>query len=188
MSAFSNLHAIATFWYRPIQTVRGLVEQGQGHAVACANAGLLGMVTSLRFCLGSAEGAAAMFYWLPAGFLGGLGILYFLALLVSNFGRWLGGHARLQAIRTALGMACLPWLLLCCLLTASLFSGMDAAAVASFWPVFFVLFIYSYVLLLLSVMTVLGIGALRTTLTLAISFVVAFFLLSAIARVFFSPV
>ena len=73
-------------------------------------------------------------------------------------------------------------MLLSGVLSVALFSGMEASSISALSPVFFALFLYGYVLLLLTAMAVLGLGALRTTLVLALSLVVAFFLVTTVAQ------
>ena len=186
MSLNSNAHYLLTIWYKPGSTLRSLLAAGRGHSVACSIAGLFGFFLSIRL---STESAAESFeLWVyPAGLAGGIVGLYFFALLVRNFGRWFGGQSSLHSVRTAMGLGLLPWLLLSALLSGTLFSGLDAATVSVLMPVFFVLFLYGYVLLLLCAMAVLDLGALRATFTLALSLVVALFLATTLASIFVRP-
>ena len=103
-------------------------------------------------------------------------------MLVRNFGRWFGGQSNLRFVRTAMGLGLLPWMLLAGLLSATLFSSMEASSVSVLLPAFFVLFLYGYVLLLIVAMNALGLGALQTTLVLALSMVVTFFLVNTVAQ------
>ena len=179
-----NRHYLLALWYRPGTTIRELAAGGRGHAAACVVAALLGGFLSLRLRFGTGGEPAWLLLYFSAGLAGGMAGLFFLALLVRNFGRWFGGQAELRTVRTALGLGLLPWTLLSGLLLAALYSGVDAAAATALLPVFFAVFLYGYVLLLLTTMAALGLGAIRATLTLAISSVVAFFIIATAVRLF----
>lgn len=172
-------------WHRPGRTIRELAGNGRGQAAAFMVAALLGAFFSLRLHLGSEGNPAALLLFLPVGSLGGMAGLVFLSMLVRNFGRWFGGHAELRTVRTAIGLGLLPWAILTALLNGALFSGLDASSATVLLPVFFLLFLYGYILLLLNTMAALGLAAFRATLTLAISLAVAFFFIATAARLFF---
>jgi hypothetical protein len=181
MSEDLDAHYLITIWYKPGSTLRSLLGSGGGHAVACGIAGLLGVFVSYRLSSATTSDASGLFIYL-VGLLVGIAGLYFFAMLVRNFGRWFGGQSSLRFVRTAIGLGLLPWMLLSGVLSVALFSGMEASSISALSPVFFALFLYGYVLLLLTAMAVLGLGALRTTLVLALSLVVAFFLVTTVAQ------
>lgn len=178
MTALKNQFHLSALFYRPGSTVKHLVEADRGHRTALVISAFFGLMQALRFNAGSSD--AFPFSRLPilsAGILTGISGLYFFAVLVRNFSRWFGGQAELSSVRTALGLSLLPWTLLSGALLSLLVSGFDASTAVILMPVFLVLFLYGYVIVLLSVGAVLGLNALRTTLTLAISSVVAFFII-----------
>lgn len=186
MSPNTNTHYWVTIWHKPGSTLRSLLAKGEGHSVACSVAALMGCFLSYRLSTEWAHETSALLF-LPAGLAAGIAGLYLFAMLVRNFGRWFGGQSSLRFVRTAMGLGLLPWMLLSGLLSATLFLGMEASTVNTLLPFFFILFLYGYVLLLLCAMTVLNLGALRATLTLALSLVIAFFLVTAIASVLVRP-
>ncbi len=181
MTDHMDTHYLITIWYKPVSTMRSLLASGGGHGVACGIAGLLGVFLAYRLSSGSVSEIPGLFAY-PFGLVGGIAGLYFFAMLVRNFGRWFGGQSNLRFVRTAMGLGLLPWMLLAGLLSATLFSSMEASSVSVLLPAFFVLFLYGYVLLLIVAMNALGLGALQTTLVLALSMVVTFFLVNTVAQ------
>lgn len=184
MSNLQDFRFFLTLLYRPRRTMRELASNGRGHSAACLVAALFGVFCSLRLQHGLMEGSSGLFLYIPAGVACGVAVMFFLAMLVRNFGRWFGGQAELRVVRTAVGLGLSPWTILTALLCATLFSGLDAAVVSALLPFFFVIFLYGYVLLLLTTMAALGLSAFRATLTLAISMAVAFFIIATAARLF----
>ena len=172
---------ILTLWYKPATTMQGLIAEGKGHGAAVAIAAIFGVLQMGPVFVRAGEGATFGPYALGGAVAGVVG-LFFIGLLARNFARWFGGGGALQAVRTALGLGLLPWMLVSAGLFYLLFSGVDAHAVRPYLPFLTVGFLYGYVILLLAMTAALGLSALRTFGTLVITFLVAFSLISLIAQ------
>jgi hypothetical protein len=174
---------LLSIWYQPRQTIHNLTADGgaEGHGAALCVAAIFGFFVGIRLNLVS---ASPSYVYLALGALCGLGGLYILALLLRNFSRLFGGAAPCRQVRTALGLACLPWTLLLGFLLVLLFKEVDAVAVQSTAPLLFAVFIYGYAIILMSLMAALGISALRTFVCLCLALLVAFFSITLLLRFF----
>lgn len=170
---------VLRLWYKPGSSMQGLIENRQGHAAAVIIAALFGGVQSLRVLFG-AEGVSPLV--VVAGILAGIAGLYLFAWLLRNFSRWFGAQPELAAVRTAVGISLLPWALLFLTLLLLMRGAEDAQALAGIFPVFFAVFVYGFVILLLSVKAVLQLTALKTFLCLIIAVLVSIFPLTLLAQ------
>lgn len=175
----NSLHPLLTLWYQPGRTVERVTSAGQGHGLAVVIAAMFG-VTVAGSVFARLEDLAFGPFALVGAILGTV-FLYFVAMLARNFSRWFGGSAELKPVRTALGLALLPWTLLSVWLLGVLLSGQDASQAQVLFPVYMGLFIYGYVILLLSMTAALKVTVLKTFGTLAITAVIAFFTLNLVA-------
>lgn len=171
-----------TIWYRPANTVREVIAAGKGHGLAVAIAAIFGVLqidSVYRALEAESFGPFAL-----AGAVGGVLVLYFMALLMRNFARWFGGGADLKAVRTALGLSLMPWTLLWGIVfVVAQQSGGDPESVQQLYPIVAGLFIYGYVIMLLASSAALNLSALRAFGCLVLSAVVAFFILNMLAMV-----
>ncbi|WPJ95455.1 YIP1 family protein [Coraliomargarita algicola] len=172
MTEQTNPFYVLTFWYKPGQTMQGLIKSGAGHRLALVLAMLFGLVQADRFYLTNPD--AGITYYVIGALAGLLG-LYLFAWLLRNFGRWFGGQAAQREVRVAIGLGLLPWLLLFTALIFVLGSQQDAAALANYYWLFFLGFLYGYVILLLSLAAALRLSVLKTFLCLIVTFLVSLF-------------
>jgi hypothetical protein len=170
---------LLTLWYKPRETLQGLIQKDCGQAAAAVIVALFGGVQAWGMV--RADGAAV---WtaLLSGAVVALGIWCLLAWLLRNFGRWFGADAERRHLRVALGWGLLPWLLAFFLLGLARSGTMDAARLAALYPVFFGLFLYGYVILLLCLQTALRLSFFKTFLCLVVTTLVSFFPLPLLAR------
>lgn len=107
--------------------------------------------------------------------LGGIAYLYAYGLLLRNFGRWMGGHAPLSAIRVAIGLGLAPWTVLFAL--AFIFQSHLQTAASMNWVLsgLFLGFVYGFVCLLLLIADVLKLAYLRTLVVMLMAFLVTLF-------------
>jgi len=156
--------------------MQGLIAADKGHGAAVYISALFGVMTAGRFYI--ARQAEGFGLYALGGALGGVIALYFVSMLARNFSRWFGGKAELKAVRTALGIALLPHTLLAAIFFFVLATGMDAESAQKLMPLFAGLFLYGYIIILLSMAAALGLTVLRTFLCLVLTFVIAFFFIS----------
>ncbi|MFT5836662.1 MAG: hypothetical protein ACI9ZV_000158 [Candidatus Azotimanducaceae bacterium] len=185
MTERTNPSYVLTLWYKPGQTMQGLIESGGGHRLALVVAMFFGLVQAGRFYIANAE-AGSVYY--AIGSLAGLAGLYLFAWLLRNFGRWFGGRASLREVRVGLGLGLLPWALLFLALVFFLGGSADPTALANHYWLFFVGFLYGYVILLLSLAAALRLSALKTFLCLIVTFIVSLFPLTLLIQLFSSVV
>lgn len=123
---------------------------------------------------------------LLAAFLGVV-LLYGYGFLVRNFSRWMGGHAPLSAIRTAIGLGLAPWTVLFAL--ALIFQSSLQAVGSMSWVLggLFSGFVYGFVCLLLLIADVLKLSYLRTLAVMVIAFLVALFPSIALLQLLLNP-
>ena len=123
---------------------------------------------------------------LMAAFLGVV-LLYGYGFLVRNFSRWMGGHAPLSAIRTAIGLGLAPWTVLFAL--ALIFQSSLQAVGSMSWVLggLFSGFVYGFVCLLLLIADVLKLSYLRTLAVMVIAFLVALFPSIALLQLLLNP-
>ncbi|MEO0509946.1 MAG: hypothetical protein AAF065_08820 [Verrucomicrobiota bacterium] len=167
-----------TLWYKPSQTLQGLITSGGGQTTAVVVAGLFGMVQALpSFSAGG--GLIPLFGGLFTGVL----VLYLFGWLLRNFGRWFGSEAALADVRMSFGWGLLPWTVSFGFLFFFLASvGGDARQT---FPLFFIVLVYGFVVLLLSLSASLGISFIKTFLCFVLTFLVTVFPLTLIAQLFF---
>lgn len=179
MTEKTNPLYVLTLWYKPGQTMQGLIKTGGGHRLALIVAMLFGLVQAGRLYIAKVE-AGSTYY--AIGSLAGLLGLYLFAWLLRNFGRWFGGQASLREVRVALGLGLLPWLLLFLALVFVLGGSVDPAALASYYWLFFLGFLYGYVILLLSLAAALRLSVLKAFLCLIVTFLVSLFPLTLLMQ------
>lgn len=167
------------FWYRPAAVLAALLRAQKGQRGALLVGAVFGLVQVLPLYLKS---EAASGWILPGGLLLGLCAIYFFAWLLRNFARWFGGQAALREVRTGLGLGLLPWTLLFVALTP-LTGGLNAERVWTqlYWLIFAV-FVYGYVVLLLSLSTALRLSPVKTFFCLVVTGLVSIFPLSLLAQ------
>lgn len=180
MKEQTNPLYVFTLWYKPGQTMQGLIKSGAGHRLALVVAMLFGMVQAGRFYIANAE-AGSMYY--IVGALAGLAGLFLFSWLLRNFGRWFSGQATVREVRVALGLGLMPWLLLFTVLIFVLGEHADPAALANYYWLFFVGFMYGYVILLLSLATALRLSVLKTFLCLIVTTLVSLFPLTLLMQI-----
>lgn len=180
MTERSNSLSVLTLWYKPGHTMQGLIENGRGHRFALVLAMSFGLVQAGRFYIAnSGAGYACYALGALAGWVG----LYLFAWLLRNFGRWFGAQASQREVRVALGWGIFPWLLLFLTLVFVLGSAADAVALADYYWLFFLGFLYGYVVLLLSLAAALRLSTLKTFLCLIVTFLVSIFPLTLLIQI-----
>lgn len=168
----------SSLWYKPKQTMQGLIESGRWHATALAVAVGFGLVQSVPlYLMPDSRGVPV----LVLGGLVGLGGLYLFAWLLRNFGRWFGGQGTLRDVRTALGCSLLPWLLLFAVFFA-LLQFYERERVGQFYWIFFIGFLYGYVIILLGLSAALRLSVVKTFLCLIVTGLVSLFPLTLILQ------
>jgi hypothetical protein len=185
MTEQSNPSYLLTLWYKPGQTMQDLIKSGGGHRLALWVAMFFGLVQAGRFYRNHSD--AGIGYY-AIGAIAGLAGLFLFSWLLRNFGRWFGGQATLREVRVALGLGLMPWLLLFLALVAALGGDSDPAALANYYWVFFVGFLYGYVILLLSLSAALRLSSVKTFLCLIVTFLVSLFPLTLLLQLFSSVV
>ena len=162
---------VFTLWYKPGKTMQGLIENGRGHRAALIVAIVFGMIQALPVYSSEASlGLSAFLIGASLGFFG----LYFFAWLLRNFGRWFGAQANLREVRTGLGLALMPWVL--CFSILFLFGqNFDSSVVGQYFWLFFILLVYGYIVLILSLTAVLRLTPLKTFLCLVITIIFSLF-------------
>lgn len=161
--------------------MRGLAQSGRGHGLALVVAALFGFVQAIPMFFAEAGGEAQYFLF---GAVFGLVGLYLFGWLLRNFGRWFGGQAAVREVRTSLGLSLMPWLLLFVVLFWFR-QSMGPDALASFYWVFFLGFLYGYTILLLSLAAALRLSVLKTFLCLVTTFIVSLFPLTLVLQLMF---
>lgn len=170
--------AARCLWYKPKQTMQGLIESGRGHGMALAVAIAFGVVQAVPFLRMPDSGGIAV---LAMGGVAGLVGLYFFSWLLRNFGRWFGGGGTLREVRTAFGCSLLPWLVLFAVLFG-LLQAYDREMLAGLYWIFFLGFIYGYSILLLGLSAALRLSVLKTFLCLIVTGLVSLFPLTLILQ------
>lgn len=180
MTERTNPLYVLTLWYKPGQTMQGLIESGRGHRLALAVAVVFGFVQAARFYIANPD---AGYGYYAVGSLAGLAGLYLFAWLLRNFGRWFGGQATLREVRVAVGLGLFPWLFLFLALVFVLEESADAASLANYYWLFFLGLLYGYVILLLSLATALRLSVLKTFLCLIVTGLVSLFPLRLLIQI-----
>jgi len=159
--------------------MQGLIKTGSGHRLALVVAMFFGLVQAGRFYITNPEAGSAYY---AIGSLAGLVGLYLFAWLLRNFGRWFGGQATQREVRVALGLGLLPWMFLFLALVFVLGGNADPAALASYYWLFFLGFLYGYIILLLSLAAALRLSVLKTFLCLIVTSLVSLFPLTLLMQ------
>ena len=159
--------------------MRAILDAGQGHSTAVLIAAFFGAVQSGRVSLEQAESGPLPFV---LGGLAGVVGLYLFGWLTRNFGRWFGAEAAQHDTRTAIGLGLLPWTLLSMVLSFMLGAELNPEVIVSYAPVFFVVFVYGYVIILLALSAALRLSALKTFLCLVVTVLVSLFPLTLLAQ------
>jgi hypothetical protein len=182
MSTINNNKSIGLkLWYQPARSMRRLLDAGQGHSSALMIAAFFGAVQSGRFALQQSDSGPLPFV---LGGLAGVCGLYLFGWLTRNFGRWFGANAEQRDTRTAIGISLLPWTLLSVLLSFMIGAEVEPEVIVSYAPVFFVVFLYGYVILLLALSAALRLSLLKTFICVVVTVLVSFFPLTLLAQFF----
>ena len=179
MTESNSLSALLTLWYKPGQTLQGLIADGKGEKGAPLIVVLFGLV--LVWPRYSAQEASGLGLVLVGGAAALAGLILF-SWLLRNFSRWFGGAAKLTEVRTALGWGLLPWTLLSGLLLV-LIAAQDGDARRMF-PLFFGVILYGFVILLSTLSVALRISLIKTFFCLFLTFLVSIFPLTFILQLF----
>lgn len=177
MTESSRPSPLITLWYKPGQTLQGLIATGKGRSGAIIIAAVFGLV-QVWPAYSSREGSS--FGLLILGGLAAVAGLYFFSWLLRNFGRWFGGGGTLAEVRTALGWGLLPWSLLFGFLLA-LITATNADARQMF-PLFFAAILYGFVILLLALSVALRLSPMKTFFCLLLTFLVSIFPLTLVLQ------
>lgn len=179
MSELSAQPYLLKFWYRPGAVVRALLEARQGHNLALVCALVFGAVQGLpHYMSDETVSPLIVVFGAVVGLLG----LYLFSWLLRNFGRWFGAHAKLYDMRIALGWGLMPWTLLFSVLALVVNRSEDADAIMSLAPLLFIVFIYGYVTILLSIASALRLSVIKTFLCLIVTCVVSLFPITLLAQ------
>lgn len=182
MSETRNTTPLITLWYKPGQTLQGLIAGGRGHRGALVVAALFGLVMAWpRFVAGSGGNPVI----LVAAVMAGVGGLYFFSWLLRNFGRWFGGGAALADVRTALGWGLLPWVM--SFGGIVVFASLREFTLQQVYPVFFVGLVYGFVTLLSALSAGLRLNFIKTFLCLVVTLLVSLFPLTLILQLTVGP-
>jgi hypothetical protein len=179
MSTKNTQNPLLTLWYKPASSMRVLLDRGQRHGAAVLIAAFFGAVQSGQSTQGQAESGPLPFV---LGGLAGVIGLYLFGWLTRNFGRWFGAEATQQDTRTALGLSLLPWTLLSMVLAFMIGAQIEPEVIVSYAPLFFVVFVYGYVIMLLSLSAALRMSVLKTFLCLVVTILVSLFPLTLLAQ------
>ena len=179
---------IFKFWYKPFTTMQGLIASGrkdgyihkQAQRVSVVIAACFGVIQSLPLI---SPQSGSYFWLLPLAALFGVAGVYWIALLVRNFGRWFGATADLRDLRMALGLGLMPWTAVFCLLFIFIQSSQQVESVQGFFPLFFAGFIYGFVILLLCLRAALDLSVVKTFMCIMIAFAVSIFPFTFITQV-----
>ncbi|MFU8847107.1 MAG: YIP1 family protein [Opitutales bacterium] len=162
--------SLVTLWYKPGQTLQGLIADGKGVNASIWTAVCFGLV---HVWPSYAAGESPQPGLLLAGGALGLAGLFLFSWLLRNFSRWFGAEAKLSEVRTALGWGLLPWtVLLGLLLVIITLQGGDASPL---FPVFFAALVYGFVILLSALSVALRLSLMKTFFCLIVTFLVSIF-------------
>ena len=149
--------------------MRHLLEAHKGHLVALIVSAILGITQFSRLIPAKTKSEELLLYLALCGVCG-IAVLFLLALLMRNFGRWFGSEAELYRVRTALGFGVLPWTILFTVLSFLLNYGLDPNLVAKqYFPIVLGAFVYGFCVLLLSLTAGLRLGIIKTFLCIVIT-------------------
>lgn len=162
--------SLVTLWYKPGQTLQGLIADGKGVNASICIAVSFGLVQAWpSFAAGGSPRPGLL---LVGGALGLAGLFLF-SWLLRNFSRWFGSEAKFAEVRTALGWGLLPWTLLFGLLLIIIaLQGEDASPL---FPLFFAALVYGFVILLSALSVALRLSLMKTFFCLIVTFLVSIF-------------
>lgn len=172
-----------TLWYKPGQTLQGLIAGGKGAGAAMLIAFCFGLVLVWpRYATLAASGPVLLLLGGTAALAG----LFLFSWLLRNFSRWFGAPSvRLLELRTALGWGLLPWTVLPGLLL--LFITTQEGDASRLFPFFFASFLYGFVILLTLLSTALRLRMMQTFFCLILTFLVSIFPLTFLLQLLFGP-
>lgn len=177
MSESNSPSPLITLWYKPGQTLQGLIENGAGHRVALIVAALFGFVQAWpHFVSRESDNPGTLIVGMLAGLLG----VYFFGWLLRNFGRWFGSEAEQVQVRTALGWGLLPTSILLALLILCI--TVVSVGPQMIFPVFFGVILYGFVILLSALSAALRISFMKTFFCLILTFLVSIFPITLIMQ------
>lgn len=182
MTESSRSSPLITLWYKPGQTLQGLIASGKGRTEALIISVLFGLVNVGPAYSASDEAPVAML--LAAGLTALVG-LFFFSWLLRNFGRWFGAAASLAEVRLALGWGLLPWAVCLGLLFVGIAAG--GADPRQMFPFFFAVLVYGFVVLLLALSVALRLSPMKTFFCLLFTFFVSIFPLTFIMQFLMGP-
>tara|TARA_B100001769_G_scaffold250899_1_gene224179 strand:- start:192 stop:755 length:564 start_codon:yes stop_codon:yes gene_type:complete len=168
-------------FYKPGIFVEEMIQDPSAHKKALSIAFLFSCLQSFPFLMQGVSHSANESN--SDGFIGlkvliggciGLGIFYLYSILLRNFARVLRTEAELNKIRTALGLALLPWTVLF-FVFFMLMAIVGPSVVYNLFPIFFFGIIYGYTVLLISVSRTLKIGSLKAFFLLTFTKIVILF-------------
>ena len=180
MSDSGSKFFLLTLWYRPVYSMSCLLSAGKGHFMALMVAAFFGVVQSSRLVFLQTE---PIFLYLLAGGLAGIMCLYLFGWLVRNFGRWFGADATQRDVRVALGLGMLPWMLAFAIIAILLYIGVSDVMIAEYASVISVIFVYSCIILVLSLSVALQISVIKTFICLVVTVLFSVFPLTLLAQV-----
>ena len=179
MSTKTTQNPLLTLWYQPTRSMRAILDGGQRHGSAVLIAAFFGAVQSGQSIRAQEEPGPLPFV---LGAMAGVIGLYLFGWLSRNFGRWFGADATQKDTRTALGFGLLPWTLLSVVLSFMVGVQIEAEQIVSYAPLFFVVFVYGYVIILLSLSAALRLSVVKTFLCLVVTVLVSLFPLTLMAQ------
>ena len=179
MTESSRSSPLVTLWYKPGETLQGLIATGKGRSGALVIAAVFGLVQVLPTYLAK-EGPSLGLLLLSA--FAAVAGLYLFSWLLRNFARWFGGGAALVDVRTALGWGLLPWTALFGLLLLLVTTANGDAR--QLFPLFFAAILYGFVILLYTLSTALRLSFMKTFFCLLLTFLVSIFPLTLVLQLF----
>lgn len=159
--------------------MRALIERSAGHALACVSALLFGAAQGYRlYVTQNSASPLILLFGALVGFIG----LYLFSWLLRNFGRWFGAQAKLFEMRVALGWGLMPWTAVSMGLAIAIARELPAETLAAAALPLFVVFVYGYITILLSVAAGLQMSVLKAFLVLMVTCLVSIFPLILLAQ------
>ena len=180
MSQLKGPVSYLSLWYNPGRFLQGLIQNGEGQLGAIVIATSFGVVQSFAHFRVVEDPSPNI---LIAGAVLGLVLLYLIAWLMRNFGRWFGAQAKISELRLAFGWGLFPWLIAFSLLGWLSERVVNPADIEGVYPYFFAFFVYGYIILLLCIRSALGISFLKSFLCLIVTTLVSLFPLTLIAQI-----
>ena len=180
MTERSNILFALKLWYKPQQTMQGLIEAKRGHTAALVVCMLFGLVQILPMVITEPAKAINLY---ATGSTSGIFAFFLFGWLVRNIGRWFGGQAEVREVRTAFGLGLLPWLVLFAALGAAIRGSGDSPELAGLFWVFFAGLVYGYTILLLCLSAALRLSVLKTFFCLVVTIIVSTFPMTLLLQI-----